>query len=149
MDQDKIFSILNDLIKTSKDGEQGFTACAEDASSPELSALFQEAATRCAGGAQELQNEIQKLGGNPASGSSISGTVHRGWLNVKSAVTGKNDQAILNEAERGEDVAMKSYKKALDADLPPDIHALVERQFQGVQENHDRVRALRDQHAAH
>ncbi len=149
MDQDKIASILNDLIKTSKDGEQGFTACAEDASSPELSALFRKAATRCVEGAQELQNEVQKLGGNAASGSSISGTVHRGWLNVKSAVTGKDDQAILNEAERGEDVAMKSYKKALDADLPSDIHALVERQFQGVQENHDRVRALRDQHAAH
>ena len=108
MDKENIVSILNDLIKTSKDGEQGFRACAEGASSPELSALFQKAATRCAEGAQELQSEVQKLGGDPASGSSVSGTLHRGWLNVKSAVTGKDNQAILNEAERGEDVAMKS-----------------------------------------
>jgi uncharacterized protein (TIGR02284 family) len=59
-------------------------------------------------------------------------------------LTGKSDEAILNECERGEDVALKSYRKALEKDLPVDVRSVVERQLQGVQRNHDQVKVLRD-----
>jgi uncharacterized protein (TIGR02284 family) len=59
-------------------------------------------------------------------------------------ITGRDDEAILNECERGEDVALKSYRKALEKDLPMDVRSVVERQLQGVQRNHDQVKALRD-----
>ncbi|HKF95481.1 MAG TPA: PA2169 family four-helix-bundle protein, partial [Gammaproteobacteria bacterium] len=90
----------------------------------------------------------RRLGGDPDTSGSASGAAHRAWVNVKSAVTGKDDKAILQEVERGEDVAVESYQKALKKDLPADIRALVERQYQGVQENHNRVRDLRDQYQA-
>lgn len=147
MDNDKVISTLNDLIKTSKDGEQGFMMSAENVSDPELKGIFQERARRCAEGARELQRQVQQLGGKPDTSGSASGALHRGWTNIKSAVTGKDDKAILNEVERGEDVAVEAYRKALKADLPSDIKALVERQYQGVKQNHDRVRELRDQYA--
>lgn len=51
---------------------------------------------------------------------------------------------MLNECERGEDVAKKSYKQALEKDLPADIRQVVERQYQGVLRNHDQIKALRD-----
>ena len=73
-----------------------------------------------------------------------SDLLHRRWVDLKSMVTGKDHEAILNECERGEDVALKSYRKALDKDLPADIRVVVQRQFQGVQRNHDQVKALRD-----
>jgi hypothetical protein len=41
-------------------------------------------------------------------------------------------------------VALASYRKAADTNLPTELRALVERQMQGVQRNHDQVRALRD-----
>ena len=37
--------------------------------------------------------------------------------------------------------------KALNAALPADVRALVERQAQGAKRNHDEVRALRDSYA--
>jgi uncharacterized protein (TIGR02284 family) len=144
MDKNDVISTLNNLIKTSIDGEQGFSTSAENASNPELKATLSERARRCAEGARELQEQVRRLGGDPSIGGSVSGAVHRSWTNVKAAITGKDDRAIMEEVERGEDVAVESYQKALNMDLPEDIRAIVERQYQGVRENHDKMREIRD-----
>ena len=148
MNNQKVISTLNNLIETCKDGQEGFRTCAENVQNSELKTLFMEASQRCAEGAKELQSEVLRLGGDPDTQGSISGAVHRGWLNIKSAVTGKDAVAVLNECERGEDVAVKSYQDALDQDLPAGIRNLVERQYRGVLANHDRVRSLRDHYRA-
>ena len=80
----------------------------------------------------------------PETHSSIAGNLHRRWVDLKSMITGKSDEAILNECERGEDVALKAYREALEKDLPANVRLLVEKQYQGVQRNHDEVKALRN-----
>jgi uncharacterized protein (TIGR02284 family) len=142
MDKDDVIDTLNDLIETCKDGEQGFITCAEDISNVSTKEMFAVAAQRCRDAAQELQREVQLLGGKAETSGSLSGSAHRRWVDVKSAITGKSDASVLAECERGEDVAKESYQRALEKDLPPNIRAIVERQYRGVLENHDRVRAL-------
>jgi uncharacterized protein (TIGR02284 family) len=143
-----IVSVLNGLVETSKDGEKGFLKAAEDTKDSTLKQLFADRAEDCARGARELQDVVQRIGGKPHTGGTVSGALHRGWVDVKSAVTHRTDHAILSECERGEDMAKKNYREALDKELPADVRAIVERQYQGVIENHDRIRDLRDQYAA-
>ncbi|MGB7481690.1 MAG: PA2169 family four-helix-bundle protein [Burkholderiaceae bacterium] len=148
MDNDDIISTLNDLIETSRDGEEGFRTCAEDASdrNPQLKAMLEARQRECAAAVRELQDLVRAHGGDPAKRSSVSGTMHRAWVDVKSAITGKDDEAVLNECERGEDSAVESYREALDQNtLPADVRAVVERQYQGVLRNHDQIKMLRDQ----
>ena len=144
MDKDDVIATLNDLIETSKDGEEGFRTCAEGVKNAQLKAMFNEAAERCAEGAAELQAKVRELGGNPDQSGSASGSLHRAWVNIKSSITGMDEAAILAECERGEDVAKRSYEDALQKDLPADVRSMVERQYQGVKQNHDRVRGLRN-----
>jgi len=139
-------SMLNDLIETSKDGENGFRSAAEDAKSAELKATFLRRAEDCAKGASELQQLVSRMGGNPEQGGSVAGAMHRGWMDLKAKVTHRDDLAILEECERGEDVAKAKYRKALDASLPDDVRAVVQRQYDGVVSNHDAVRDLRDRY---
>ncbi|MCX4161484.1 MULTISPECIES: PA2169 family four-helix-bundle protein [Paraburkholderia] len=140
--------VLNDLVETSKDGERGFRKAAEDAHDTQLKTLFVDRADDCASGARELQDVVLKLGGKPESGGSVGGALRRGWVDVKSAVGGRSDHAILADCEKGEDVAKKQYSDALESELPADVRTIVERQFQGVLQTHDRIRDLRDQYAA-
>lgn len=143
-----VVSVLNDLVETSKDGEKGFRKAAEDAHDAQLKTLFLSRAEDCTRGARELQDSVQALGGKPDTGGTVGGALHRGWVDLKSAVTDRSDHDILADCEKGEDVAKKHYHDALEKDLPVDVRAIVERQYQGVLQNHDRVRDLRDQYAA-
>jgi uncharacterized protein (TIGR02284 family) len=140
----RIMSVVNELIETSRDGEKGFTRAAEEVTEPKLKSLLLKRAQYCGTAARELEAQVTALGGKVDSGGSVSGAMHRGWVNVKAAVTGHDTAAILAETERGEDYAKKVYAEALEEELPAGLRQLIERQYQGVIANHDDVRDLRD-----
>lgn len=144
MDTKDTISVLNDLIETSKDGQKGFTECANDLSTAKLKTIMVKRSQDCATAATELQQLVRSLGGKPEKDGSLSGDLHRRWVGLKDIVTGSDEASILSECERGEDVAMKSYRNALEKELPPDIRVVVEKQYQGVMRNHDQVKALRN-----
>jgi uncharacterized protein (TIGR02284 family) len=136
-------STLNNLIETLKDGKNGFETAASDVSDANVKQAFTEFAQQRARLAGELQAEVRKLGGDPETSGSAAAAAHRGWINIKSALGG-GEKAILSEAERGEDVAVKSFEKALNENLPADVAGVVRRQYGEVKQAHDRVRDLRD-----
>jgi len=147
MDNQEVVTTLNSLLQTTKDGAKGFRTCAKDVKNGSLTPVFESSAQRCDEGASELEAQIRKLGGEPTSSGSVSGTLHRRWTDIMSSVTGMEPHAVLEECERGEDVAMRHYEAALKENLPAEIDAIVRRQYVGVKANHDRIRALRDQSA--
>lgn len=146
MGDDDLIAILNDLIETSKDGEEGFRTCANATRDPQLKAFFSNRAQTCVSSAAELQDLVRSRGGDPETSGGLGGALHRRWVDVRSALSGHDDKAILKECERGEDIAVASYRKALQESLPPDVRSVVERQYQGALQNHDQVRSLRDQY---
>lgn len=148
MNDREVVSTLNKLIETCRDGEYGFNLCAEHVSAPELKSVLRQRAEDCRLGAEQLQQQVRACGGIPDEGGTATGAMHRGWVSAKSALTGRSDQAMLDECERGEDVAMARYRDALKQPLPPEVKALVERQAAGVQRNHAQIRELRDRYRA-
>ena len=140
---DQAISTLNNLIETLKDGKNGFETAAADVKDTKVKTIFLECAQERSRMAGELQAEVSRRGGTPEQSGSASAAAHRGWMNLKSALGG-GEKAILDEAERGEDVAVKSYEKALKSDLPADVANVVQRQYSQVKQAHDRVRDLRD-----
>ena len=141
---DDVISTLNNLIETCKDGQEGFQQAAEGVQNSQLKTLFYEFGQQRAQFAGELQGLVRDLGGDPETSASTAGALHRGWINIKAAITGQDDTAILNECERGEDVAKNAYKDALEENLPANVSSVVNDQYLAVQAAHDQVRALRD-----
>ena len=144
MQNDNVISVLNNLIETCKDGELGFKTAAEGLKSADIKAKFVEYSRQRGEMARVLQAEVRRLGGNPEKAGSVSGSLHRGWFDIKSVVTGKDDHAIVAEAERGEDVAKSVYEDAMKEALPANIMTLVRQQSAQVKQAHDLVRDLRD-----
>lgn len=143
---DDAMDTLDNLLETCRDGEHGFTECAEHVKSPEVKAAFLQRAGDCRTAAAELQQLIVQMGGEPEDGGSMAAAMHRGWVSVKGTLSGYSDLSMLEECERAEDVAVGQYRKALKQNLPPDVQAVVERQAHGTQMNHDQIRDMRDAH---
>jgi uncharacterized protein (TIGR02284 family) len=141
-DTKRIASTLNDLVETCRDGQDGFRSAAEGVNDADLKALFNRYSAQRGEYAAELQALVSGLGVKPETTGSAAGAVHRGWIKIKEAVTGKDVASIVSEAERGEDVAKESYRKALQENLPTNIRTVVQKQYSGVLEAHDSVRRL-------
>src|SRR3982751_4841721 len=87
---DDVISTLNGLIETCKDGQEGFAQAAEGVERSDLKSLFYEYSQQRSKFTGELQNLVQGLGGDPTNSGSVAGSLHRGWINIKAAVTGKD-----------------------------------------------------------
>lgn len=140
---DDTISTLNNLIETCKDGENGFRTAASGVKNSELTTLFNTYAQQRARFAAELQAEVRRLGGDPEQTGSVAASLHRGWINIKSVVTGEDEAAIIAECERGEDSAVANYEEALKANLPADAQSVVQRQYTDVKAAHDRIRDMK------
>ena len=144
IDNDHVISVLEKLIETCRDGQNGYRDAAENVKDPELRSFFNEVSTTRAEFAGELENEVIRLGKhNPDRKGSATAALHRGWIDLKAALGG-GDYSILSSVEAGEDNAKKHYEEALNDNLPQDIKDILRQQSQSVVSAHDHVRMLRD-----
>jgi uncharacterized protein (TIGR02284 family) len=135
----EVISTLNTLIETCRDGQEGFRTAAEGVKDSELRELFRRYELQRSGFAGELQDEVRRLGSDPERSGSLVASFHRGWMDLRAALEGDDDRAVLSECERGEGVALETYRAALGTDMPASVRAMVERQFAEIKEAHNLI----------
>jgi len=144
-EQKETVSVIDDLIQTLKDGQQGFKQAAEGVKAPQLKSLFNEYSSQRSQFATELQGQAHSVDRSQLEESgSAAGALHRAWINLKSAITSGDDHAILAECERGEDSAIEQYEKTMNDNLPAPLQETVSRQYSEIKNAHDRIKNLRD-----
>jgi uncharacterized protein (TIGR02284 family) len=139
----QVIAILNNLVATCKDGENGYRSAAEDVASGELKELFDSYLRQRYEFGTELLAEIHRLDVAYERKGTIAALIHRGWMNMKAALTRRDASAIVRECARGEHAATKDYEQALKHELPPEIRAVVEKQYAKIKEAHDRMSGLK------
>jgi uncharacterized protein (TIGR02284 family) len=140
-----IASLLNSLLETCKDGQEGFRTAADGVQDADFKSLFVELSIQRQQFITELNALVASLGEQPEDNGSISAALHRGWMGLKAAISGGEVHSILAECERGEDAAVAEYRDALEhEDLPAEVRETIQRQYIGIQAAHDRVRDLRN-----
>jgi len=136
--------VLNSLIKTTLDSRKGFLDAAEHAENTHFASSFADFAERRSQAATMLQAEVRRLGGNPEDDSSFLAAAHRTFMNLKEMFASRDDKAIVEEVERGEDYIKDKFETALsDNELSPTARSVVEQAYQSVREGHDRARELK------
>ena len=141
--QDEI-STLNTLIATLIDSVTGYEDSAANIDNSRLQELFRDSARERQRVVEDLRSEVRRLGGNPEDDGSFLGKTHQRFLDLKAAISGRDEKAVINETERGEDYLKEKFETALNSGiLSGESRAVVERAYQSVRKGHDQVSSLK------
>jgi uncharacterized protein (TIGR02284 family) len=147
VDSGKVKDVLQNLIETLRDSQDGYRFSAEHAHDAELKTMFNEESLKRGQFAGELEVEAQRLGEHdPKREGTTKGSLHRAWFELKSKLGAGDDKGVLNWIEQGEDHIKEQYKEALQEKLPANVIEVIDRQSQNIIRTHDRVRDLRDRY---
>ena len=137
-------SALNTLIATTIDSVTGYENSAKDVDNQRFAEIFRERANERQQVVEQLRSEVRCLGGNPEDDGSLLGKTHQRFEDLKAAVTGQDEQSIVNEVERGEDYLKEKFETALDSDaLSGESRSVVENCYQSVRSGHDQMSQLK------
>ena len=144
MDNKDQINTLNELIETTIDSVTGYEDSAENVDNERLRQVFRERADERQQIVSDLREEVRRLGGNPEESGTFLGKAHQRFEDLKAAITGRDEKAIVNEVERGEDYLKAKWQNALeDGDLGSEARQLVERSYQSVRAGHDQISQLK------
>ena len=146
MDNAHDISVLNTLIQTTIDSAKGFADACEEDTNAQHRRFFSQMADERSRCVTQLQSQVTALGGEPEDSSSFAAAAHRGYMDLKQAVMGNSDEAIVEEVERGEDYLKAKYEAALqDGELSPATRQVIEQAYQSVRKGHDTASSMKHQ----
>jgi uncharacterized protein (TIGR02284 family) len=128
-----VLKVLNDLIATCRDAEEGYAKAAKGVHDNALSDQLTEISGRRGQFADELSKVVSSLGGQSATDAHYGGILHRGWVDLETRIRPKNEHDILEDCRRGDEGTLKHFGHALEQTLPDEARAIIERQRSAVQ----------------
>lgn len=147
MNKEKTIDILNKLVVTNNERIEGYETASENTEERELKTLFSgfvETSQKCR---NDLVNEIKKLGGKAEGGTKVSGKFFRAWMDVKSALTGKDRKATLDSCEEGEEKAIESYRSVFEDEtehLTSQQQTMLKDQHGLIKNDLSKIRSMQD-----
>ncbi|MCY7358517.1 MAG: PA2169 family four-helix-bundle protein [Rudanella sp.] len=128
---EEIVESLNDLVKINNDRIMGYEKAVEDTEDSELDSLFRHMIIQSQNFRSQLADHIVRIDGTAvwdATSTDASSKIHRAWIDVKAAFTGKDSDAVLSSVEFGENAAIEAYEDAIEGHHIP---AYIKEQLQG------------------
>ena len=143
-----IVDALNELVKINNDRIQGYEKAIEDNEDHSLDGLFRHYVVQSQNFRAQLADHIVRIEGTAvtdATTTDLTSKIHRAWIDIKAALSGKDKSAVLSSVEFGENAAIESYEDALENEhLPAYIKADIQHQLTELKEAHDRIKSLEE-----
>src|SRR5690606_26614321 len=138
-------NVLQGIIEKNYDAEKGYKKAMEDAKNPALKNFLKRQAVQRSTFATAIDKELRNLGEAPKESGSMTGTLHRAWIDIKSSLAGNDDEAVLEEVIRGEKASVEEYEDAIkNTTLAPQILSVLQSQLNDIQGTLNRVKTLED-----
>ncbi|MFS4469768.1 ferritin-like domain-containing protein [Maribacter sp. 2210JD10-5] len=136
---------LNDLLEKTYDAEKGFKKAAENTNNSALKSYFNGKAQQRYDFGHELKSEIKSFGQEVDKGGSFTGKAHRTWMDVKAMFSSDNEEAMLEEAIRGEKASIEEYNEVLnETSLPTSTSQVLNKQKVAIENGLSTINTLED-----
>ncbi|WP_373517269.1 PA2169 family four-helix-bundle protein [Pricia sp.] len=136
---------LNDLLEKTYDAERGFKKAADNVEEGHLKRYFAQKAQERYDFGHALKSEIKQFGQEVEKGDSVAGKAHRSWMDIKSLFSSDDEEAMLEEAIKGEKKAIEAYDEVLsESNLPGSTENLLQQQRNKIHTGLINIKSLED-----
>lgn len=136
---------LNDLLEKTYDAEKGYNKAAENTDNLGLRTFFLRKSDERKNFGHELKTEINRFGEEVDKGGSVTGAMHRAWMDTKAFFSSDNAEAMLEESIKGEKAAVNEYEEVLmDTSLPQSTGNVLRQQMNSIKTDLDKIKRLED-----
>jgi uncharacterized protein (TIGR02284 family) len=140
MANETIARALTDILNLNRTSVKGYQEAAEEVKNVELKSKLSQFSQQRAGFVSDLEGYAKQYGIEAKEDTTIesvatdaAAAVHRGWINIKAAITGQDDSAVLEAAETGEATALKAYETVLSSnDVPAGAKTVFQQQHDAI-----------------
>lgn len=144
MNNDHDIKTLNSLIATTLDSADGYAEAAKDAKGEPLVSLFRTRSSERRSAASKLQQSVRSLGGTPEDEGTVLASAHRMFVNLRASLTTKDNKAVVDEVERGEDHIKAKFEDAMkDTDVSAATLSVITEVYGSVRSGHDQMRDIK------
>ncbi len=141
---EKTISAVRELAEFVNDGILGYKKGAEETKNEQLRSFCYIHSAERSRFLDELNNILRRYGEDPEQSGTMKGAFYRQWMNVKSAFTGADDEAIINSCLYGEEWALKAYDDALNnSELAMDVRQTIETQREAAQQAYNDLQEMK------
>lgn len=146
MEHSKTITILNDLLYIINDRLEGFEKVEGKVweTNRELKEKYEHIISHTKIMKVEIINLITARGGNPKDSASVTGTLHRAWIDIKNAfVISDLESSTLQNVIFGENAAIQAYQEALDTnDLDAESSDVIGQQLKRIKDSAKEFRGI-------
>ncbi|HEV7350511.1 PA2169 family four-helix-bundle protein [Telluribacter sp.] len=143
---EKIHNSLQSLVKLHIDRINGYEHAKDDTDDQDLIVLFDHYVSQSSKFKSELNSQLINYKGEVPDDSTFTGKLHKTWMDLKSALTNKDREAVLNECESGDNALKEGYEEVLNNEnliLPMELRNVIQEQYAEILTAYDRIRVLR------
>ena len=144
---DKLVEVLEEILEKNRDAEKGYKKAAENADGAALRSYFERKSSERANFCNELKSEMATAYADFDEDGTFTGTMHRAWMDIKNFFSSDSDEAMLEEAIRGDKAAFEEYEDVLnDNTLPTRIASIIRDQKMKIRTDLNNIKTLEDLH---
>lgn len=137
---------LKEVLEKNEDAVKGFEKAAENAKETSTKSYFARRAGARRTFIKTLRNATPALNlGDAEIEGSTKGAAHRTWMDVKAFFSGDKDEAMLEEAVRGDKAAIEEYNEVLaETHVPHRVKEIIREQRDEIQNDLETSEILED-----
>ncbi|AYY85593.1 PA2169 family four-helix-bundle protein [Chryseobacterium indologenes] len=148
MDNQKNISVLNDLLHIMNGRIEGFSKVEGKIWEmyPDIKDDYDRMISQSKIMKNELINLIIEKKGSPEDSPSISGTVHRTWIDIKNSFTlGNLENSTLENVVFGEKAAIEAFQNAIDSgNLSEKDISIASEQLHQLKQSYDQFKKIEE-----
>ena len=130
-----VLQSFNQLLEKNYDAEKGYKDAADKVQNTRMKQFLEEQAQLRYDFGHQIKSEIKAFDGEVDKGGSVKGSMHRAWMDLKSAVSSDKEENVMEEVQRGEQSAIEEYNEVINkSNLPATTKDILTQQRDKIQQ---------------